>query len=87
MSGLSIVASAILKLAKLDSYICICHIITSITQKLKKYKTKNIISLHLSVMYKDGRISYFDRKLVYGSGSSMYGLEYAKSLHMDIGEV
>ena len=25
----------------------------------------------------------FDRKLAYGSGSSMYGLEYAKSLHMD----
>jgi DNA mismatch repair protein MutS len=35
-------------------------------------------------MYKDEEDKLiFDRKLSYGSGSSMYGLEYAKSLHMD----
>jgi DNA mismatch repair protein MutS len=35
-------------------------------------------------MYKDDEDKLiFDRKLSYGSGSSIYGLEFAKSLHMD----
>jgi DNA mismatch repair protein MutS len=47
-------------------------------------KLRNIICLHLSVMYEDVEDKLiFNRKLQYGSGSSMYGLEYAKSLHMD----
>ena len=84
MSGLSIVASAILKLAKLESQFVFATHLHQLPEIEEIQKLKNIIPLHLSVMYKDDEDKLiFDRKLKYGSGSSMYGLEYAKSLHMD----
>jgi DNA mismatch repair protein MutS len=84
MSGLSIVASAILKLAKLESIFVFATHLHQLPEIEEIQKLKNIISLHLSVMYKDDEDKLiFDRKLAFGSGSSMYGLEYAKSLHMD----
>ncbi|TLP40981.1 MutS-related protein [Arcobacter arenosus] len=84
MSGLSIVASAILKLAKLESIFVFATHLHQLPEIEEIQKLKNIIALHLSVMYKDKEDKLiFDRKLSYGSGSSMYGLEYAKSLHMD----
>lgn len=44
----------------------------------------NIASLHLSVEYnKETDTLTFDRNLQKGSGSSVYGLEFAQSLHMD----
>ena len=84
MSGLSIVASAILKLSKLEALFVFATHLHQLPQIEEIQKLKNIISLHLSVMYKDDEDKLiFDRKLAYGSGSSMYGLEYARSLHMD----
>ncbi|QKJ22029.1 MutS-related protein [Poseidonibacter lekithochrous] len=84
MSGLSIVASAILKLAKLESIFVFATHLHQLPELPEIERLKNIISLHLSVMYKDDEDKLiFDRKLAYGSGSSMYGLEYARSLHMD----
>ncbi len=84
MSGLSIVASAILKLAKLESLFVFATHLHQLPEIEEIQKLKNIIPLHLSVMYEDEEDKLiFDRKLKYGSGSSMYGLEYAKSLHMD----
>ena len=84
MSGLSIVASAILKLAKLEALFVFATHLHQLPEIEEIQKLKNIISLHLSVFYKDDEDKLiFDRKLAYGSGSSMYGLEYAKSLHMD----
>ncbi len=84
MSGLSIVASAILKLAKLESLFVFATHLHQLPDIKEIQKLKNIILLHLSVMYEDEEDKLiFDRKLKYGSGSSMYGLEYAKSLHMD----
>lgn len=84
MSGLSIVASAILKLAKLESIFVFATHLHQLPEIKEIENLKNIISLHLSVMYQDEEDKLiFDRKLKYGSGSSMYGLEYAKSLHMD----
>jgi len=84
MSGLSIVASAILKLAKLESIFVFATHLHQLPEIPEIEKLKNIISLHLSVMYKDDEDKLiFDRKLAHGSGSSMYGLEYARSLHMD----
>jgi len=84
MSGLSIVASAILKLSKLESLFVFATHLHQLPEIEEIANLKNIISLHLSVMYKDDEDKLiFDRKLKYGSGSSMYGLEYAKSLHMD----
>jgi DNA mismatch repair protein MutS len=84
MSGLSIVASAILKLSKLEAIFLFATHLHQLPEIEEISKLKNIISLHLSVMYQDEEDKLlFDRKLKYGSGSSMYGLEYAKSLHMD----
>ena len=84
MSGLSIVASAILKLAKLQSIFVFATHLHQLPEIKEIEELKNIIALHLSVMYKDDEDKLiFDRKLANGSGSSMYGLEYARSLHMD----
>ncbi|MGB5792828.1 MutS-related protein [Poseidonibacter sp.] len=84
MSGLSIVASSILKLSKLEAIFVFATHLHQLPEIKEIEELKNIIALHLSVMYKDDEDKLiFDRKLAYGSGSSMYGLEYAKSLHMD----
>ena len=84
MSGLSIVASAILKLAKME---CLFMFATHLHQlpEIKEIEAlRNIICLHLSVIYDENQDKLvFNRKLSNGSGSSMYGLEFAKSLHMD----
>ena len=84
MSGVSIVASSILKLSKLEAMFIFATHLHQLPEIKEIQKLKNIIPLHLSVMYEDEEDKLiFDRKLKYGSGSSMYGLEYAKSLHMD----
>jgi DNA mismatch repair protein MutS len=84
MSGVSIVASAILKLAKLESLFLFATHLHQLPEIQEIQKLRNIICLHLSVMYEDHEDKLiFNRKLQHGSGSSMYGLEYAKSLHMD----
>jgi DNA mismatch repair protein MutS len=84
MSGLSIVASAILKLATLKSLFVFATHLHQLPEIEEIEKLKNIICLHLSVFYKEEEDKLiFNRKLSYGSGSSMYGLEFAKSLHMD----
>ncbi len=83
-SGVSIVASAILKLSSLKSIFVFATHLHQLPQLEEIEKLKNIICLHLSVMYEDDEDKLiFDRKLKYGSGSSIYGLEFAKSLHMD----
>ncbi|RLA75340.1 MAG: DNA mismatch repair protein, partial [Epsilonproteobacteria bacterium] len=84
MSGVSIVASAILKLAKLKSIFVFATHLHQLPEIKEIEKLNNIICLHLSVLYneEDDKL-IFNRKLSYGSGSSMYGLEFAKSLHMD----
>jgi DNA mismatch repair protein MutS len=83
-SGVSIVASAVLKLSSLKSIFVFATHLHQLPQLEEIEKLKNIICLHLSVMYKDDEDKLiFDRKLSFGSGSSVYGLEFAKSLHMD----
>ncbi|MEA3512019.1 MAG: DNA mismatch repair protein [Campylobacterota bacterium] len=84
MSGVSIVASAILKLAELKSIFVFATHLHQLPEIKEIEKLRNIICLHLSVLYneQDDKL-VFNRKLSFGSGSSMYGLEFAKSLHMD----
>ncbi len=83
-SGVSIVASAILKLSSLKSIFIFATHLHQLPQLEEIEQLKNIICLHLSVMYEDKEDKLiFDRKLKYGSGSSIYGLEFAKSLHID----
>jgi len=84
LSGVAIVASAIMKLSKIRSlFIFATHLHQLATMK-EIQELKNVVNLHLSVEYdeeKDALI--FNRTLQAGSGSSIYGLEFAKSLHMD----
>ncbi len=80
MSGVSIVASSILKLAKLEALFLFATHLHQLPDIEELKKLKNIICLHLSVLYEDSQDKLiFNRKLQAGSGSSMYGLEYAKS--------
>lgn len=84
MSGVSIVASAIMKLSALRSIFVFATHLHQLPEIEEIEKLKNIMCLHLSVFYnEDDDKLVFNRKLSYGSGSSMYGLEFAKSLHMD----
>jgi DNA mismatch repair protein MutS len=83
MSGLSIVASAILKLSKLKSIFMFATHLHQLPNIKEIESLKNIICLHLSVLFDETQDKLvFNRKLSFGSGSSMYGLEFAKSLHM-----
>ena len=84
LSGVAIVASSIMKLSKIR---CLFLFATHLHQlaTMKEITTlQNVVNLHLSVEYdakKDSLI--FNRILQAGSGSSVYGLEFARSLHMD----
>ena len=83
-SALAIVASAMEKLYNIKSlYIFATHL-HQLSQIKRIKKLKKLIYLHLGVSYdeKQDKLIY-NRKLELGSGSSLYGLEFAKSLHMD----
>lgn len=84
LSGVAIVASAIIKLAKLRSIFLFATHLHQLSTMREITTLDNVVDLHLSVEYdelKDRLI--FNRVLQAGSGSSIYGLEFAKSLHMD----
>jgi DNA mismatch repair protein MutS len=84
LSGVSIVASAIMKLSKLESIFIFATHLHQITELPEIEDINTIMPLHLSVMYQDNDDKLiFDRKLKYGRGSSVYGLEFARSLHID----
>ena len=83
-SALAIVASAINKLHVMQTpFIFATHL-----HQLGNLKTvkelKALAFLHLGVTYdeKEDKLIY-NRRLQVGSGNSLYGLEFAKSLHMD----
>ncbi len=86
LSGVAIVASAIKKLAQTR---CLFLFATHLHQlsTMKEITTlNNVVDLHLSVEYdEESDKLLFNRVLQAGSGSSIYGLEFAKSLHMDSG--
>lgn len=84
LSGVALVASALMKLNRLN---CL-HIFATHLHQLTELKQINdiasLISMHLSVSYdpQNDRLIY-NRTLQPGNGSTVYGLEFAKSLHMD----
>ncbi len=84
LSALAIVSSAILRLLELGSYFVFATHLHNLTQIDAIKKAKNLIFLHLGVHYDpiSDKLIY-DRKLKIGTGDSLYGLEFAKSLHMD----
>ena len=84
LSGVAIVASSIIKLAKLRSLFLFATHLHQLSSMKEITTLQNVINLHLSVEYNvDKDTLVFNRILQSGSGSSIYGLEFAKSLHMD----
>ena len=84
LSGVSIVAAAIMKLTKLRSIFLFATHLHQLATMPEIRKLKNVVDLHLSVEYDEAQDKLlFNRILQLGSGSSVYGLEFAKSLHMD----
>ena len=83
-SALAIVASAVSKLASLKSFFIFATHLHQLIDLKEISKLKELRYLHLGVSYDEKSDSLiYDRKLKDGSGSSLYGLEFAKSLHLD----
>ncbi len=83
-SALSIVSSAILKLISLKSTFIFATHLHQLGNIPQLKNIKHLILLHLGVKYdqKSDKLLY-NRTLQIGMGDSLYGLEFAKSLHMD----
>ncbi len=84
LSGVAIVASAIKKLANTRCLFLFATHLHQLSTMQEITSLDNVVDLHLSVEYDEEHdILVFNRILQGGSGSSIYGLEFAKSLHMD----
>lgn len=84
LSGVAIVASAIMKLAKTRCIFLFATHLHQLSTMQEITRLNNVVDLHLSVEYDEEKDKLlFNRILQEGSGSSIYGLEFAKSLHMD----
>ncbi|HEX5670265.1 MAG TPA: hypothetical protein VFX66_01915, partial [Sulfuricurvum sp.] len=86
LSAVAIVASAILRLTQNNPlFILTTHLHQlSIVEELTKLRS--VVNLHLSVHYDEkSDCLVYDRVLRAGRGSSVYGLEFAESLHMHEG--
>ena len=83
-SGLAIVAGAILKLLELKSTFIFATHLHQLKNIEPLQKIESLILLHLGVKYnEESDALIYNRQLQLGMGSSLYGLEFAKSLHMD----
>jgi len=83
-SGLAIVAGAILKLLELKSTFIFATHLHQLKNVEELQNISALIFLHLGVKYDEQNDTLiYNRQLQLGMGSSLYGLEFAKSLHMD----
>ena len=84
LSAVAIVASTVIELARRGGLFLLTTHLHQLSQVKELSKLREVVSLHLSVRYDDekDRLVY-DRNLKPGRGSSIYGLEFAQSLHMD----
>ena len=84
LSGVAIVASAIKKLSNTRCLFLFATHLHQLSTMKEITSLDNVVNLHLSVEYDEEQDKLlFNRVLQGGSGSSIYGLEFAKSLHMD----
>jgi DNA mismatch repair protein MutS len=84
LSALAIVGATIKRLSKAKSLFVFTTHLHQLHNLDILNSLKNVVSVHLHVSYDDKNdILIFDRNLQAGSGSSIYGLEFAQSLHMD----
>lgn len=84
LSGVAIVASSIMKLSRLRAIFLFATHLHQLSNMDEIVRLKNVVNLHLAVSYDEEKDKLmYNRTLQSGSGSSIYGLEFAKSLHMD----
>jgi DNA mismatch repair protein MutS len=83
-SALAIVASAILKLLSLRSTFIFATHLHQLGNIPQLQKLPHLIFLHLGIKYEEKSDTLiYNRVLQLGQGDTLYGLEFAKSLHMD----
>ena len=83
-SALAIVSSAILKLLSLKSTFIFATHLHQLGSIPQLQDLKHLIFLHLGIKYDESNDTLiYNRVLQLGMGDSLYGLEFAKSLHMD----
>ncbi|WP_300362808.1 HNH endonuclease [Hydrogenimonas sp.] len=83
-SALAIVASAVKRLHDLQTLFIVATHLHKLTILKTVSELEDVIFLHLGVEYDEAKDALvYNRKLMPGSGSTRYGLEFAKSLHMD----
>ncbi len=83
-SALSIVSAAIRRLNEIGAHFIFATHLHQLVDMEEIKGLEGLVYLHLGVRYdeKSDRLIY-NRKLAVGSGSTMYGLEFAKALHMN----
>ena len=83
-SALAIVSSAILKLISLKSTFIFATHLHQLEHIPQLQNLPHLIFLHLGIHYdEENDTLIYNRILERGMGDSLYGLEFAKSLHMD----
>jgi DNA mismatch repair protein MutS len=83
-SALAIVSSAILKLISLQSTFIFATHLHQLGSIPQLQNLKHLIFLHLGIKYDETNDTLiYNRILQLGRGDSLYGLEFARSLHMD----
>lgn len=83
-SSLAIVMATMLRLSQTGCLFVFTTHLHQLQQLPQMKQLPHVVSVHLSVSYDEGRDTLvFNRTLQPGSGSSIYGLEFAQSLHMD----
>jgi len=84
LSALAIVSSTILRLTELKTKFIFASHLHQLADIQDLKSLDGVVFLHLGVKYdqKSDTLIY-DRKLKLGLGDSLYGLEFAKSLHID----
>ena len=86
LSAISIVSATILRLVEMKSLFLFTTHLHQLSNIPMLKNVPHVVSVHLSVHYDEQEdLLVFDRTLQPGSGSSIYGLEFAQSLHMDEG--
>ncbi len=84
LSGVAIVSSAIMRLVEEKTLFVFATHLHQLTKIDEVQSLSSVVNLHLAVKYDETNDKLiFNRKLQIGSGSSIYGLEFARSLHMD----
>jgi DNA mismatch repair protein MutS len=84
LSAISIVSATIERLTEMGSLFMFTTHLHQLNNLPSLKKQHNIARVHLAVRYDEQSDTLiFDRTLQSGSGNSIYGLEFAQSLHMD----